>query len=114
MFRYYDESGAAMFSLGNFEPSPFLHTSMRVLTTHGITFLLDVSRVANGEIVFGQMIHMAGQFADALGGVMVDDNRVPLTENGIRKIKQQLSAIQSVMQARDIPAGGKVATRLFA
>jgi hypothetical protein len=114
MFHYYDERGAAVFSLGNFEPTPFLHHSMRVLTTHGITFLLDVSRVASGEIIFGQMVHIARTFADALGGVMVDDNRVPLTENGIRKIKQQLSVIQSVMQARDIPAGGKVAMRLFA
>ena len=60
------------------------------------------------------MVHIARVFADALGGVMVDDNRVPLTETGIRKIKQQLSLIQSVMRARDIPAGGKVAMRLFA
>jgi FtsZ-interacting cell division protein ZipA len=114
MFHYYDESGTAIFSLGNFEPSPFLHSSMRALTTHGITFLLDVSRVANGESIFGQMVHVARAFADVLGGTMVDDNRVPLTENGIRKIKQQLGVIQSVMQARDIPAGGKVAMRLFA
>jgi hypothetical protein len=114
MFHYHDESGAAVFSLGNFEPAPFLHSSMRVLTTHGITFLLDVSRAATGEMIFEQMVHVARAFADALGGVMVDDNRVPLTENGIRKIKQQLRAIQSVMQARDIPAGGKVAMRLFA
>jgi hypothetical protein len=114
MFHYYDESGAPLFSLGNFEPSPFLHNSMRVLTTRGITFLLDVSRVASGEIIFAQMVHIARVFADALGGVMVDDNRVPLTETGIRKIKQQLSVIQSVMQAREIPAGSKVAMRLFA
>jgi hypothetical protein len=37
-----------------------------------------------------------------------------LTDTGIRKIKQQLSTIQSLMQARNIPAGGKVALRLFA
>jgi hypothetical protein len=114
MFHYYDESGAPLFSLGNFEPSPFLHNSMRVLTTRGITFLLDVSRVASGEIIFAQMVHIARVFADALGGVMVDDNRVPLTETGIRKLKQQLSVIQSVMQAREIPAGSRVAMRLFA
>jgi hypothetical protein len=113
-FHYYDESGAAVFSLGNFEPSPFLHGSMRALITHGITFLLDVPRIANGEIIFGEMVHIARALAGALGGVMVDDNRVPLTENGILKIKQQLRVIQSVMQTRDIPAGGKVAMRLFA
>lgn len=114
MFHYYDQRGTAVFSLGNSEPAPFLHTSMRTLTTHGVTFLLDVSRVENGPIIFGEMVHVAEAFADALGGIMVDDNRVPLTDNGIRKIKQQLSTIQSLMQARNLPAGGKVALRLFA
>ena len=114
MFHYYDQRGTAVFSLGNSEPAPFLHTSMRTLTTHGVTFLLDVSRVENGPLIFGEMVHVAGVFADALGGIMVDDNRVPLTDNGIRKIKQQLSTIQSLMQARNLPAGGKVALRLFA
>lgn len=114
MFHYQNEAGTAVFSLGNSEPAPFLHTSMRTLTTHGVTFLLDVSRVENGPIIFGEMVHVAGVFADALGGIMVDDNRVPLTDTGIRKIKQQLSTIQSLMQARNIPAGGKVALRLFA
>jgi FtsZ-interacting cell division protein ZipA len=114
MFHYYDQRGTAVFSLGNSEPAPFLHTSMRMLTTHGVTFLLDVSRVENGPIIFGEMVHVAGAFADALGGVMVDDNRVPLTDNGIRKIKQQLITIQSLMQARNLPAGGKLALRLFA
>jgi FtsZ-interacting cell division protein ZipA len=114
MFHYYDQRGTAVFSLGNSEPAPFLHTSMRMLTTHGVTFLLDVSRVENGPIIFGEMVHVAGAFADALGGIMVDDNRVPLTDNGIRKIKQQLSTIQSLMQARNLPAGGKLALRLFA
>ena len=40
--------------------------------------------------IFGQMVHVAGVFADALGGIMVDDNRIPLSDTGIRKIKQQL------------------------
>lgn len=59
------------------------------------------------------MMHFAGVFSDALGGIMVDDNRVPLSDSGIGKIKKQLSAIQSMMMARNIPPGGKVALRLF-
>jgi FtsZ-interacting cell division protein ZipA len=114
LFHYRDENNATLFSFGNYEPSPFLPSSMRTLITHGITFLLDVPRVANGEIVFGQMMHVAEGFTDALGGVMVDDNRAPLSDSGIRKIRQQLSAIQSVMLARGIPAGGETALRLFA
>ncbi|WP_371128760.1 cell division protein ZipA C-terminal FtsZ-binding domain-containing protein [Nitrosospira sp. Nl5] len=113
-FHYRDESNAVLFSLNNHEPPPFLSDSIRTLTTHGITFLLDVPRVANGEQVFDQMMHLAGIFSDALGGIMVDDNRVLLSDSGIGKIKQQLIAIQSVMLARNIPAGGEIALRLFA
>jgi FtsZ-interacting cell division protein ZipA len=113
-FHYRDESNAVLFSLNNHEPPPFLSDSIRTLTTHGITFLLDVPRVANGEQVFDQMMHLAGIFSDALGGIMVDDNRVLLSDSGIGKIKQQLIAIQSVMLTRNIPAGGEIALRLFA
>ncbi|MDN5753935.1 MAG: cell division protein ZipA C-terminal FtsZ-binding domain-containing protein, partial [Nitrosospira sp.] len=79
-FSYRDENNAVLFSLNNHESSPFLSSNMRTLTTHGITFLLDVPRVANGEKVFGQMVHLAGIFSDTLGGIMVDDNDVPLSD----------------------------------
>ncbi len=114
LFHYRDENNVVLFSLGNYEPSPFLPGSVRTLTTRGITFLLDVPGVANGEAVFGQMMHLAGVFTDNLGGIMVDDNRIPLSDTGIRRIKQQLIAIQSTMLSRNIPAGGETALRLFA
>jgi hypothetical protein len=114
LFHYRDENNAILFSLGNYEPSPFLPGSVRTLTTRGITFLLDVPSIAEGEAVFGKMMHLAGVFTDNLGGIMVDDNRIPLSDSGIRKIKQQLIAIQSIMLSRNIPAGGETALRLFA
>lgn len=114
VFSYRDENNFVLFSLNNHESSPFLPDGMRTLTTHGITFLLDVPSVANGEKFFGEMVHLAGVFSDTLGGIMVDDNHIPLSDSGIGKIKQQLSAIQSMMRARNIPAGGEIALRLFA
>lgn len=114
MFHYRDENNVVLFFLGNYEPPPFLSDSIRTLTTRGITLFLDVPRVANGERVFNQMVHLAETFSEALGGFMVDDNRVPLSDSGIRKIKQQLSSIQSVMMSRNIPPGGQIALRLFA
>lgn len=113
-FLYRDENGALLFSLGNHEPSPFLPASMRTLTTHGVTFLLDVPRVANGEAVFGQMMQLAETFAETLEGIIVDDDHVPLNDSGIRRIRQQVSAIQTMMLARGIPPGGEIALRLFA
>ncbi|TFH12520.1 MAG: cell division protein FtsZ, partial [Nitrosomonadales bacterium] len=65
------------------------------------------------ERVFDQMTHLSRIFATTLGGVMVDDNRVPLSDNGIDRIKQKLSGIQAIMKSRDFPAGGEIAQRLF-
>ena len=113
-FNYRDENGAVLFSLNNFESTPFSPDNMRTLTTHGVTFLLDVPRVKNGERVFDQMMHLAGMFSTTLGGMLVDDNRVSLTDSGIAKIKQHLGSMQAMMKTRNIPAGGEIALRLFA
>lgn len=114
VFRYRDsETNVVLFSLGNFESTLFLPSNMRTLTTHGITFLLDVPRVANGERVFEQMAHIARLFASTLNGILVDDNRVPLSENGIKKSKKQLHDLQAMMAKNNIPAGGQIALKLF-
>lgn len=113
MFRFRDENNAILFSLCNYETTPFSPANMRTLTTHGITFLFDVPRVANGEKVFEQMAHLAKLFASTLNGIMVDDNRVPLSDNGLKRSKQQLKNIQAAMSAHNIPAGSNVALKLF-
>lgn len=114
VFRYRDgETNEILFSLGNFESAPFLPANMRTLTTRGITFLLDVPRVANGERVFDQMAHIARLFSSTLNGILVDDNRVPLSDNGIKRSRQQLADIQSAMAAHNIAAGSKMALQLF-
>ena len=113
MFRFRDENNATLFSLCNYETTPFSPANMRTLTTHGITFLFDVPRVANGEKVFEQMAHLAKLFASTLNGIMVDDNRVPLSDNGLKRSKQQLKNIQAAMSAHNIPAGSDVALKLF-
>jgi hypothetical protein len=65
-------------------------------------------------MVFEQMARVAEAFADAVRGITVDDNQVPLNAIRIDKIKQQLMAIESMMAAHHIPAGSEVALRLFA
>lgn len=101
------------FTLNNYESTPFLPDNIRTLTTNGVTFLLDVPRIKHGERVFDQMTHLSRIFATTLGGIMVDDNRVPLSDSGIDKIKLKLSGIQTVMKSKDFPAGGEIAQRLF-
>ncbi len=113
LFKYRDDHDQILFTLTNYESAQFLPDSMKTLTTHGITFLLDVPRVANGERVFDQMTHLAKIFSNTLGGILVDDNRVPLSDNGITKSKQQLVDIQANMQKHNISAGSQSALRLF-
>ncbi|PXW89711.1 FtsZ-interacting cell division protein ZipA [Nitrosomonas sp. Nm84] len=113
IFKYRDDSNNILFTLNNYESSPFLPENMKSLTTHGVTFLLDVPRVAHGERVFDQMTHLAKIFSNTLGGIMVDDNRVPLSDSGIQKSKQQLIEIQAAMKKNHIHAGSPSALRLF-
>lgn len=114
VFRYRDdETNEVLFSLGNFESTPFSPANMRTLTTHGITFLLDVPRVPNGEKVFDQMAHIARLFSSTLNGILVDDNRVPLSDNGVKRSRQQLVNIQTLMATQNIVAGSDTALKLF-
>ncbi|PTQ79171.1 ZipA-like protein with FtsZ-binding domain [Nitrosomonas ureae] len=113
LFKYRDDSNNILFTLNNYESSPFLPENIKSLTTHGVTFLLDVPRVAHGERVFDQMTHLAKIFSNTLGGIVVDDNRVPLSDSGLQKSKQQLLEIQTLMKKNHINAGSPSALRLF-
>jgi len=113
VFHYRNEQRETLFTLDNHEPAPFLPESMKGLTTRGITFLMDVPRVANGAGVLDQMLGIAGDLAAHLGGNLVDDNRSPLTEAGLARIKDQVRSIHARMDLHGIPAGGARALRLF-
>jgi len=113
MFNFREENEDITFTLQNYEPTLFMPDNMRTLTTNGVTFLFDVPRIKNGERVFDQMTRLSEVFATTLGGIMVDDNRVPLNDSGIERIKHKLSEIQAVMKSRDFPAGDEIALRLF-
>jgi len=113
VFHYRDDGRRTLFTLDNHEPAPFLPEQMKSLTTRGVTLLLDVPRVADGMAVLGRMFEVGATLAEGLGGRLVDDNRVVLTEAGLAKIGQQLSAIRENMNARGISAGSESALRLF-
>jgi FtsZ-interacting cell division protein ZipA len=59
------------------------------------------------------MVETAEGLAHALGGRLVDDNRVALNAAGIATIRQQLDGIASSMVAHGIPPGEERALRLF-
>lgn len=112
-FHYANDDGVTLFMLTNFAPTPFSPENIRQMTTHGVTLLLDVPKVANGARIFDQMLVLARQMAGSLGGTLVDDNRRPLSDSGIAKIKGQLATLYAKMEAAGLPAGGERALRLF-
>ncbi|HXV12026.1 MAG TPA: cell division protein ZipA C-terminal FtsZ-binding domain-containing protein [Burkholderiales bacterium] len=113
VFHFRDEHRQTLFTLDNHEPAPFLPEQIKTLSTGGITMLLDVPRVADGLDVLDRMVDIARGLASALGGQLVDDNRVELSEAGVARIGQQLSFIRSAMARKGIPAGSTRALRLF-
>lgn len=108
-----DDEGNVLFVLLNGEAPGFSAESMKTMSTHGLTFLLDVPRVAHGERVFNQMLDLARRFADVLRGVLVDDNHHPLSEGALEPIRRQVAQYQSIMAAQGLPAGAPLTQRLF-
>jgi len=113
VFLAYGERGDARFTLDNHEPMPFVPEQMKTLFTSGITFLLDVPRVEAAVHAFDTMVETARNFAAALDGAMVDDNRNPLSDGAIDTIRNRLKVILAKMDAAQIAAGGERARRLF-
>jgi FtsZ-interacting cell division protein ZipA len=113
-FVYPDVLGNPRFTLENQEQPAFSSESLRALSTHGVTLLLDVPRVVDGVAAFDQMVSIGRGLAASLGGTLVDDNRVEVTAQGLEQIRNQLRGIYAAMEAAGTPAGGPLALRLFA
>jgi FtsZ-interacting cell division protein ZipA len=113
VFHYVDAHHRTLFTLDNHEPAPFLPERIKSLSTKGLTLLLDVPLAAAGSDALDRMIGIANEFAVALDGHLVDDNRAPLTDAGVARIREQVRSIHATMEARGIPAGSPRALRLF-
>jgi hypothetical protein len=109
-----DDDGRTQFTLQNFETTRFSVESIRNVTTHGLTFVLDVPRVDHGERVFQQMVELAKRFAETLQGTLVDDNRQPLNDVQLDHIRREfIGKPQATMASYGLPAGSAQALRLF-
>lgn len=114
LFVRQDDDGRVQFCLQNFESTQFSPETIRSLSTHGITFLMDVPRVDHGERVFLQMAELAKRFAETLQGQLVDDNRQPLGEAQLEHIRREfVGKPQHAMNRYGLPAGSPQALRLF-
>jgi hypothetical protein len=112
-FERRDEDGNALFALLNRETPGFSAEAMRSMSINGLTFLLDVPCVAQGERVFSQMVDLAKRFADVLRGAVVDDELRPLSDTALEPIGRKIGRYQAMLSNRRIPAGSPLARRLF-
>jgi FtsZ-interacting cell division protein ZipA len=113
MFHAEDEQGVTLFSMANLEPVLFTTENLRSLQTTGLTLMVDVPRVPNGHLAFDRMMVFARQLAEALNGQVVDDNRAPFGEPAAALIRSQIEQFQGQMLAWGVPAGSRLALRLF-
>lgn len=112
-FHFVDEEGNDLFVLCNLEPTVLAPDTLRTLQTRGLTLVVEVPRVASPSVL-DRMMTVARQLAEALGGVVVDDNRAPLGPQSLSVIREQISRYHQRMRDQGIQPGSALARRLFA
>lgn len=113
VFRARDEAGGELFTVANLGNEPLAADTLAALSTHGLTLSLDVPRVADGIAAFGRMLATARQLTTALGGVLVDAQRAPLSQAMIDAIGAKTAELQQTMRDAGIEPGSVRALRLF-
>jgi hypothetical protein len=88
---------------------PF-HVETRV---DGVSFTLDVPRIAEPARAFEAMARAARQLCAASGGRVVDDNGTELDERALLATGAELDAVGTRLAAAGIEPGSALALRLF-
>lgn len=113
-FHLSDSMGNSLITLINRDAKPFLHHALEHFSTPGITLMLDVPRVEHPAQCFDDLVQMAHAIARELQVNLVDDNRVPLTDAGLARIREQIVSVEAKMCENNIIPGSALARRLFA
>ena len=112
-FHRRDETGLELYALCNMETVAFAAERMKELATSGLTLLFDVARVPGGPVAFDHFVEFTRVLANALSAAIVDDNRQPLDDAALGKIRAQLQSLYASMEQQGIVAGSPLALRLF-
>lgn len=108
-----DAAGAEVFALTCQAATAFPLERIETLALTGLTFSLDVPRVADGTAAFERMLGLAQRCAEALGAQVADAHRKPLAAATLAAIRSRIGELQGKMDAQGIPAGSVRALRLF-
>ncbi len=108
-----EDTGAVLYALQNFRAEPFSVETLRLASTPGVVFLLDVPRVTEPVRVFDQMKLAAKRMTQTLDATLVDDNRRPLDDAALGAIRQQVQAAAAALRDVNIEPGSPRALALF-
>lgn len=78
-----------------------------------LTLSLDAPQVARSLQPFVRMREAAAALAQAMDGVLVDDNGQPIRPEALDLIGAELERLYDTLEARDLAAGSPQARRLF-
>jgi hypothetical protein len=108
-----EETGTVLYSLQNYRSEPFTADTLRVTSTPGAVFLLDVPRVTEPVRVYDQMKIAAKRMAQTLDATLVDDNRRTLDDAALNAIRDQVRKTAAALREVHIEPGGPRALALF-
>jgi FtsZ-interacting cell division protein ZipA len=109
----HEETGSVFYALQNYRPEPFTADTLRVTSTPGAVFLLDVPRVVEPVRVYDQMKLGAKRMAQTLGATLVDDNRRALDDAALNAIRDQVRSTAAALREVHIEPGSPRALALF-
>ena len=113
VFHLFSTQGQSLITLTNRDAKPFQHHTLAVMTTMGITLLLDVPRVENPLASFDLMVKVGHAMARELQLNLVDDHRVLLTDSGFELIRAQIAEVEAKMRENNLVPGSAQARRIF-
>jgi len=108
-----EDSGAVLYALQNYRTEPFTAESLRLTSTPGAVFILDVPRVADPVRAFDHMKLAAKRMTQTLDAVLVDDNRRALDDAALAAIRQQVQATAAALKEIHVEPGSPRALALF-
>jgi hypothetical protein len=95
------------------EVQPQVDALQRGNAFHKLSFALDVPHVAEGRNAWSAMLDAANRVCVSVDARLVDDTDSALTPPGLDKLQRLIDRAQEQLAARGVPAGSKVARRLF-
>ncbi len=108
-----EDTGSVLYALQNYRSEPFTADTLRVTSTPGAVFLLDVPRVGEPVRVYDQMKLAAKHMAQKLDATLVDDNRRPLDDAALNAIREQVRSTATALREVHIEPGSPRALALF-